>query len=213
VSLRVVVVPSAPALLPRHASLVDPVAELRAACLDAVDWLVADRPGPVLVLAPERTAHEPTGTLRGRAIADHLLHGCGHRGGIQLLGPDGADPPPALDGRAVLALADGSARRGEKAPGHLDERAFGFDDATGAALRSGDLAVLRGLDVSLGSALLAEGVPVLRRLAAWVGGQAPGCAAPSGTVRSAELTYADDPYGVQYWVARWECAAPTAPVS
>jgi hypothetical protein len=60
--------------------LVDPVAELCAACLDAVDWPVADRPGPVLVLAPERTAHEPTGTLRGPAIADHLLHGCGHRG-------------------------------------------------------------------------------------------------------------------------------------
>ena len=39
---RIVLVPGVLALLPEYASLEDPVAELRAACLDAVSWLGHD---------------------------------------------------------------------------------------------------------------------------------------------------------------------------
>ena len=46
----------------------------------------------------------------------------------------------------MLVVANGSARRGEKAPGYLDERAFGFDAAIGAALRGPDPAALGELD-------------------------------------------------------------------
>ena len=47
---RVVLVPGVLALLPEYASLTDPVAELRAACLAAVAWLVEEG-GPVTVVA------------------------------------------------------------------------------------------------------------------------------------------------------------------
>jgi hypothetical protein len=213
VSFRVAVVACAPALLPRHGGLSDPLADLRAACLDAVSWLLADRPGEVLVLCPDPTGgHEPAGTSRAQAVAEHLLASCGHRGGTQLVALSEADPLPDLDGRAVLALADGSARRGARAPGYLDERAFAFDAAVGSALRGGDLAALSDLDPRLGEELLAEGVPVLRRLAAWVRSAEPCWAGPTA-VRSAELTYDGDPYGVQYWVARWRCGPPGTPAS
>lgn len=162
---------------------------------------------------------------RAPAVAEHLLGAAGHRGGAEVATvpedvtdhagqrPEDCRPGACggrntvetaydaghvdhvdLRGRAVLALADGSARRGDLAPGYIDERAFAFDAAIGSALRAGDLAALHDLDVGLGAALLAEGVPVLRRL---------GCCL--GSVETAEVTYDDDPFGVQYWVARWHC--------
>jgi hypothetical protein len=200
---RVAVVPCPPGLLPRHRGLSDPWSDLRAASVAAVAWLVAERSDPVLVLCP---ATGPTG--RGPAVADHLLREAGHRGVVEVvtvpgppdtrhpdLGPHVVDGHPDVDGRSVLALADGSARRGEKAPGYLDERAFSFDASVGAALRAGDVAALRDLDLALGAALLAEGVPVLRLLGRCL-----------GDVETAEVTYDDDPFGVQYWVARWQCS-------
>ena len=42
---HVVVVPSAPALLPGYAGIEDPRLELRAAARAAVGWLVAEHPG------------------------------------------------------------------------------------------------------------------------------------------------------------------------
>ena len=62
VDARVVLVPGVLALLPEYASLTDPVAELRAACLDAVAWLVEEG-GPVTVVAD----------AQGRRVAEHLL--------------------------------------------------------------------------------------------------------------------------------------------
>jgi hypothetical protein len=162
--MRVAVVPSPPALLPSYAGLTDPVADLRAAALAAVAWL----DGPVQLVA-----------------ADDL----GHRVGRHLLGRSPVDTADNL-----LVVADGSARRGEKAPGHLDERAFAFDAAIDTALRQGDPAALSGLDEDLGAQLLAAGVPALRQLGRLVGER---------PVR-AQVDYADDPFGVQYWVVRWE---------
>ena len=59
VTRRVVLVPGVLALLPEYAGIEDPVAELRAACLDAVGWLGAD----VTVLAD----------AQGARVAEHLL--------------------------------------------------------------------------------------------------------------------------------------------
>lgn len=95
------------------------------------------------------------------------------------------------DGR--LVTANGSATRTEKAPGHFDERAAGFDDALGRALRTGDLAALRSLDVGLAEELWAD----VEELVAVAGELAE--------VSAVEVDYDDDPYGVQYWVVRWEC--------
>ena len=195
---RVAVVPCAPALLPRYAGLRDPFPDLRAACLAAVRWLVADRRDPVLVLCPATapaTCGETGAQQRGLLLAGHLLAASGHTAGLEHVTLPGAAPVPDLEGRAVLALADGSARRGEQAPGYLDDRAFDFDAGVGGALRTGDVAALRDIDAGLGADLLAEGAPVLRGLAARVAG-----------VHAVEVDYDGDPYGVQYWVVRWSCS-------
>ena len=106
---RVVLVPGVLALLPEYAGIEDPVAELRAACLDAVAWL-----GPEVARAGRRA---------GRP-----------RGGV----PAGGDGPAIGDGVArYLVVGNGSAMRTEKAPGHFDERAAAFDAALGASLRPG----------------------------------------------------------------------------
>lgn len=125
--------------------------------------------------------------------------------GVLALKPEYAsleDPVPELrkaveeavawlgDGR--LVTANGSAKRTEKAPGHFDDRAEAFDTALGAALRTGDLESLLVLDQSLARELWAD-IDELVDLAA--GLQA---------VTSVDVDYDDDPYGVQYWVVRWE---------
>jgi hypothetical protein len=158
--MRVALVPGVLALLPEYAGIEDPVAELRAACLDAVAWLGPD----VTVVADDQ----------GSRVADHLL---------------AVTARAAAGDPSYLVVGNGSAKRTEKAPGHLDDRAHGFDDALGAALRSGDLT---DVDLSLGGELWAavEGIERLRELL-------------HGEV--ATVDYDDDPFGVQYWVMRWEC--------
>lgn len=156
---RAVLVPGVLALLPEYASLVDPVAELRAACRAAVAWLGED----VTVLADPQ----------GARVAEHLLATTARSGA----------------GRSYLAVGNGSARRGEKAPGHLDHRSFAFDEALRTALQAGDVS---GIDAGLGAELLAslDGIVRLGEVLA------PGCAVT--------IDHDDDPFGVQYWVMRWE---------
>lgn len=161
--MRVVIAPPVPALLPRYAGLLDPVAELRAACWAAAGWLTED---------------EGAAVVAGDAL--------GLRVGRELLG--GRDGGPGL-----LVMANGSARRSERAPGHLDERAAGFDATVEAALATGDAAALAGIDLELAGELLTAGMPLLRDLAGL-------------SVLSAHLDHAADPYGVRYWVVRWQCA-------
>jgi hypothetical protein len=203
---RIAVVPCPPALLPRYAGLADPLHDLRTACLTAVSWLVAGRSDPVLVLCPATVsvgAGGADGVSRPLRLAEHLLSMAGHGGRYRPVVLPGREPVPDLEGWAVLVLADGSARRSETAPGYVDERAFAFDAAIGAALEAGDAAALRDLDVGLGADLLAEGAPVLRGLATGV-----------DRVDTTEVTYDDDPFGVQYWVATWLCRPmPSRPVA
>ena len=163
---RVVLVPGVLALLPKYAGLVDPVADLRAACLEAVAWL------------GEEGGFAVHGSWVGLRLARHLAA----EAGVRL----------DLDSEtAVLVVANGSATRTEKAPGHLDDRAHAFDAALGAALRAGDLGPV---DLSLADELWAD-VDSLR----WLREECP----LEGS--AAVVDYDDDPFGVQYWVMRWRC--------
>ena len=164
--MRVVIVPGTLALLPAYASIDDPVADLRKAVDEAVDWLLADGPA---------TAH--WGSPSAHRIAEHLL---GDRSG---------------PGPGVLVVANGSATRTEKAPGHFDPRAAAFDDALGEALAAGDREGLAGIDTTLAEELWAmPDADVLRKL----GGRVR-------PVTDVQVDYDDAPYGVQYWVVRWQC--------
>jgi hypothetical protein len=141
-------------------------------------------------------------------LGARLLDEAGYAG-PRLLRAIGADEPPAAcaaagralsatPGRmALLVMADGSARRSRRAPGHLDERADRFDAAVQRAVRDGDLAALAGLDPDLARDLMATG------RAAW---QVLAAALPRPD--RAEVLYADDPFGVAYLVASFTGPAP-----
>jgi hypothetical protein len=92
---------------------------------------------------------------------------------------------------ALLVMADGSARRGLKAPGYLDERSFPFDTQVTDAIRTGDMAALLALDTSLARDLMATGRPAWQVLAGAMGEQRP----------ASVIRYCDDPFGVAYLVA------------
>lgn len=174
----------------------------------------ADHPGPVdagLTVDVRRFGTTGPRTVPGTALPQslgvgrRLLEDAGWRGptSMHAVGWDaGADELTALaddllarPGAALLLLGDGSARRGEKAPGFLDERAFGFDDAVADALASGEPAALRDLDVTLAADLMVGGRSVLRLL---------GLLGVRLRPTRAELLHRADPYGVSYLVARWD---------
>ena len=179
----VVVVPGAPALLPAYRSHIDPVAELRAACHEAVAWLAERSSSRVAVSV------DPSAGSRAMSVATSLLAEVGFDGDVI-----SADATDGSEGR--LIVANGSARRGEKAPGHLDPRSFDFDELIEAALAKGDAGALGELDLALGDELLVEGLEGVRSLASL--GQAQ---------VSPRTLYAGDPFGVRYWVVTWECVS------
>lgn len=192
----VLVLPSPLALLP-PVSTQDPVAELRAACEQAVSELPD---GEVIVVAtptsPESSARGVTDPL-GHRVARHLL---GDRPFVaelalpwtaaSLLGRDGGGPGPSV----LVVMADGSARRLEKAPGHLHPDAVPFDDALEKALRTGDADALALLDPEVATELWCESVSGWRLLGEVTRDRGVGT----------EVTYAEAPYGVAWWVARWD---------
>jgi hypothetical protein len=99
----------------------------------------------------------------------------------------------AADGPvALLVMGDGSARRGERAPGYADPRAEAFDASVAAALAAGDPAGLAALDPGLARDLLAAGRAPWQVLAG-----------AAGAPMRATLRFADAPYGVGYFVASW----------
>jgi hypothetical protein len=115
----------------------------------------------------------------------------------------GADETPAAcaaagqrisraEGRVgLLVMADGSARRGRRAPGYLDERSAGFDAGVERAFREGDLKALGDVDPGLARELMAAGRAPWQVMAG----------ALAGTGADVEILYADDPFGVAYLVA------------
>jgi hypothetical protein len=153
----------------------------------------------------ERSSRQ--GLPQSLGVGRRLLDDAGWTGPTLLLGlPDDATPgdlEAVVDelrersrsgSLALLLLGDGSTRRGDKAPGFLDPRAFPFDDAVASALDGGDAAALRALDTGLARELMVDGAPVLRLL---------GTLGVAGGVQGSELAYRDDPHGVSYFVARW----------
>ncbi|NYG54773.1 hypothetical protein [Nocardioides perillae] len=188
--LRIAVVPPVPALLPAYSSEVDPLPELREAVRAVVRDLLAEEPTRLVVLHDppdpanvERGVPEPLGAT----VAQHLLDEVGYPGEV-VWGQQPWPLPDVVDA-CVLVMANGSARRGEKAPGHLDERSFGFDEQVEAALRSGDGHALQALDARLGEELMAAGIGALQQV-----GQVLTRPADS------DVRWAGDPGGVQYWV-------------
>lgn len=221
--LRAVLCPHPPLLVRALSGQQDPVAGLRAACHAAVSGLVSSAPGRIVVVGPAQASGEwdgvgfdvrRFGTTSARSsvektlplslgIGRELLDRCGWDGPTKLLGLswdasgdeltgvlDRMDPGAAT---GVLLLGDGSARRGEKAPGYLDPRSFGFDDAAADALARGDAAALRELDTGLAAELMVGGRSVLRLLGLLAGDRPV----------EASLDHRDDPFGVSYFVARW----------
>jgi hypothetical protein len=195
----VLVLPTPPALLtPRSAE--DPVEELREACQAAL----VDVGEPVVVVAvptsEENLARGVTEPL-GHRIARHLL---GERPfmpelalpwtAASLIEQDGPPGEYPLPDTTLVVMADGSARRGEKAPGHVHPDAVRFDDAIEKALRDGDAEALATLDLDRADELWCEGAPGFRLL---------GEVARDRRVE-AHVSYTGAPYGVAWWVARWD---------
>ncbi|MDT9594067.1 hypothetical protein RDV89_13370 [Nocardioides zeae] len=185
---QVLVLPGVPALLPAHAGLTDPVAELRAAALEGVRLLreASDRVAVVTGPASADDVRRGVTVGAGERVARHLLDGAEVTVHTEV--PAGA--------RAVLVVGNGSATRTEKAPGHLDERAEGFDAALGGALAAADGDRLADLDLDLAAQLWADAAPLAalgRRLQA---------GAAAGERWRTEVLHDGAPYGVQYWVAR-----------
>ena len=137
----VALVPGVLALLPEYASIEDPVAELREACLSVVGQL-----GP-----------------RVRVVAGSES---GSRVGASLVEAVGSTVAPE-DPTGVLAVGNGSAKRSEKAPGHHDERAEAFDAMLRDALVAADGDALRGTDAELAAELWAD-VGALGQLAGFL---------------------------------------------
>jgi hypothetical protein len=214
-----VVVPHPPLLLRELGGIADPVAELRAACAAALSDALTGPPDGVVVVGPAEPGFDEAagidvrrfGTASARTgpglpqalgVGRRLLDEAGWSGPTDLRGllPDAdADDVVALAGElssrpgreVLLLMAEGSARRLATGPGLLDERAFGFDDAVLRALGSGDAAALAGVDLDLARDLMVEGRGSFRLLGRL------------GAPVRAEVSYADDPYGVLYPVATW----------
>lgn len=188
----VLVLPSPPALLPPY-SADDPVADLRAACANAAKEL----PERVTVVAPvlrDVDRARGIGVPLGFRVARHLL---GRHQLEELVAGPGLGERLREERPAALAvMADGSARRHEKAPGHLHPDAVAFDDQVAKALAAGDAESLAGLDGTLAEEVWCSGAPAFRVL---------GELAADRSV-AAELLHAEAPYGVAWWVARWTIA-------
>jgi hypothetical protein len=221
--VTVVFCPQPPLLVPAVSGAPgDETALLRAAVSRAVRSMLAQEPAVVVVLGDgvsgARIGPGDAGDLRGYGVDLEvpfagrvspggrrmpLAHTLGawlldreeHTGTRIGVGPD--DLAAALSGLSggvgVLAMGDGSARRGEKAPGHLDPAAGPFDAAVAAALAAGDTAALAALDQAEGARLLAAGVPVWRAVGS----------ALAGRPVTAHVSYDDAPFGVGYLVAEW----------
>lgn len=210
----VVVCPSPPMLLPEYVGLQDPAGPLRERCVGAIRSALESSPAVpdvvVLVTGREpspRTSRAPLGVR----VGEHLLALAGWAGPVEhVVVPFDAPADVveraggALADRAdrvlLLVVADGSARRSEKAPGHLDERAFGVDEQILAALRDTDPQGLLSVDASLAAEVMATGRAALQVVAH---------AVRSATGLDGGLLWSDDPYGVLYAVALWTAPDPT----
>ena len=221
----VVFCPQAPVLIPDLAQQAAPeLDDLRAACRAALRRALPDGVRPVLIGAgPEAAdfADNARGTLAGFGLALEVPLGSDAPGPVALppaltvgawllrdaLGadnravayavpPEGRHLPHFADEQVgLVVLGDGSARRTEKAPGYLDERAIGFDAFLADVLRQGNGAGLapRELEQRGASELLVSGLPAWTAVHPLI----------DTHTWAARLLYEGAPYGVGYFVAVW----------
>jgi hypothetical protein len=158
--------------------------------------------GGTVAAAAARGVRLPLSLLVGRTLLDAsswsgdvVLQAVAHDAPPERCAALGAD---LVAGRrtALLVLGDGSARRGPKAPGYVDDRARAFDGRVAAALADGDARELAAIEPGTAAELLVAGRAAWQVLAgALDGGRATG-----------RLLHADDPFGVLYLVATWRPA-------
>ena len=151
----------------------------------------ADRPGLPLSLGVASRLLQECGW--GGKVEQHAIAFDASAGAVAGLATQLAGRPERI---VLVVMGDGSARRGDKAPGYVDERAFPFDEATARALSRGDLAALMGMD-----AALAEELMVGCRAAFAVMATA---LHQEDATPTAMVTFQDDPWGVMYFVATWQ---------
>jgi hypothetical protein len=169
---------------------------------DTATWDPEDRLDLSAYAPPVSGAHGKPGLPLALGIGALLLDEAGYAGPRLMQAVDesaptadclrlGRDLAAAAARVALLAIGDGSSRRGPAAPGYLDERAVPFDDAVRRAVRDGDMAALAGLDPDLARDLMATGRAAWQVLAGAFAGARP----------ATEISYAADPFGVAYLVA------------
>ncbi|WP_433472333.1 hypothetical protein ACQPZP_26010 [Spirillospora sp. CA-142024] len=227
----VVCVPQAPLLLPGLTGRPVPeVEQVRAAigsalpALTGLDELIVigaapatgtcprDAPDPAARLAPGPLRRPepdplPVPLAIGRSLLDgpagrYVLHGVHEHATTEEclgLGRRLATSPRRT---GLLIVADGSARRGEKAPGYTDPRALDLDARITRALDTADTAALLALDSQDCANQLIAG------RAAWQV-MASACQNTSWTTNR---LYDDDPFGVAYHVLTW-LPMPQAPAT
>lgn len=219
----VAVCPQPPLLFRELAGTQDAAEELRATCHRAVSQVLTSAPDVVVVIGgAERTAAwdatlgpapggfggpgRRVGLPLSLGVGRRLLEETGWAGAVELRGVAwdapredvealGEEQASREDDVVLLVLGEGSARRGDKAPGYVDDRAFGYDAETGRALAEGDPAALLAQDAWLADELMAGGRAAFQVMAAAVRAQ--------GGTPQATVGYSDDPFGVMYFVVTW----------
>jgi hypothetical protein len=202
--------PHPPALLPALAAGAAPELDtLRAACDAAVTSLTAAQPTVVVVVGAAETVHGHGGTFAAygdrtrvgsgpptlplpHTVGCWLLDRAGWTGRRAFIGPDDDVIAGSADRVALLVMGDASARRTEKAPGYIDERAAGYDAEVARAFATGPQAIAQ-LDGELATELLAVGWPAWQLLAR----------VAADAQWDTRLTYDAAPFGVGYLVAEW----------
>lgn len=222
--VEAVVVPSPPLLVPEIAGGSAPAdAGLRAAVRSAVAELLAG-PGHVVVVGAAAATGPVDGSWDWRpfgvarrgpgngplplalAMGAWLLDDLDPGRGRDLFGVATSEAPEScarLGAELVrdrdvrlLVVGDGTARRSEAAPGHLDLRAVDYDGQAEQALADADPGHLLGLSAALGRELLAAGRAPWQVLAG----------AAAGQRFHGDVRWSGAPYGVAYVVARWTAA-------
>ena len=210
------VLPHPPLLVPTLASGAAPeLDELRAACRDAVTAVAAGTPDVTYVVGcdggPRARSFAPWGVDEPVDVPEPLplplLVGAMLTAGTSrsfVVVADELEPAECAELGAELAasaarvgllvMGDGTARRSEKGPGYVDDRAAAYDDAVGDALGGADSTALLELDPQLARDLLVAGRAPWQVLA--------------GAAATAEPPLVDSlwrgaPYGVSYQVFTW----------
>jgi len=195
--------PQPPVLLPGLTGRPVPeVEQVRVACRSAITDLLGRQPESIVIVGGNADGWtEPDGAPLSVAIGRTLLADAGCAVPVEVFVIDSAADPATcraagagLPSEAgLLVLADGSARRGVKAPGYLDPRAEPFDAAVQRALDQADVEALAGLDAGLAAELLVAGRAAWQVLAG----------AAAGHSLTGRRYYADAPFGVWYPVVGW----------